>query len=436
MSRHARYTLLLLVLVMVFSTVDRQIVSILLEDIKTDLALDDRMLGWILGPSFTLVYALSAFPLARWADTGIRRNIIALGIGLWSLFTVATAFVQSFVQLFLMRMGVGIGEASAGPTAQSIISDILRPEQRSRGMSIFLIGAVAGLAVGMVGGGWVNEIWGWRFAFVAAGVPGLVIAALFRWTVGEPTRGAIEGRSAAEESSGHWLDDCRHLLSLPSLRWIIVASVLGLFYAIGKNAWEPTFIRRIYQLGSGATGTWYFVTTPLPATFGLLLGGWWCDRWSRRDGRAYLWVPAIGQLAAIPLLVAFFLWPADQFIPLPFDLPAMPVAFVFSIFGSVLSSIYSPALLTAVQNLARLKMRATAAAVVSTISTLIGSSLGPLVVGDLNVRLEPALGADAVRWALTAITAALVFSSLACLLASRTFVRDLPVPAPDGVAHT
>ena len=424
------YTLLLIIFVMLFSTVDRQIVSILVDDIKADLALTDRDLGWILGPSFTIVYAISAIPIARRADIGSRRTIISLGLGLWSLFTAATAYVTNFWQLFLMRMGVGIGEASASPAAQSLISDILKPEQRGRGMSIFLIGSVAGLAVGMIGGGWINELWGWRTAFLAAGIPGLALAMLMRLTVQEPRRGAIEGRDVGSEEVGDWLQCCRHLLSMPSLRWIIIGSVLGFFYAIGKNSWEPTFIRRVYELTSGETGTWYFFTTPLPAILGLFLGGWWCDRWSKHDSRAYLWVPAIGQLAAIPFLVAFFLWPTAQRLPLPFGLPDMPVAFLFSIIGSVLSSIYTPPILAAVQKLAKLRMRATAAALVSTLGTLIGSSLGPLVVGDLNLRLEPDFGTESIRWALTAITAALVVSSLAFLFAARHFERDLPEGAP------
>ena len=122
----------MIVVVMMLNTIDRNIISILLDDVKADLALSDQQMGWILGPSFTLVYAISVLPLARWADQGVRRNIIALGLGAWSLFTIATGWVQGFVQLFVMRMGVGIGEASASPAIQSLVSDTVPPEQRSR----------------------------------------------------------------------------------------------------------------------------------------------------------------------------------------------------------------------------------------------------------------------------------------------------------------
>ena len=151
---YGNYVLAMIVLVMLFNTVDRHIVSILLDDIKRDLSLTDRQLGWILGPSFTLVYALCVFPLARWADRGVRRSIIALGLAVWSLFTLATACAQNFAYLLAMRMGVGVGEASASPAAQSLISDTVPPEQRARGLSMLSVGAVLGIAVGMGGGGW------------------------------------------------------------------------------------------------------------------------------------------------------------------------------------------------------------------------------------------------------------------------------------------
>ena len=118
----------MIVVVMMLSTVDRHIISILVDDIKADLSLSDRQLGFLLGPSFTVVYALSVMPLARLADRGVRRTIIALGLGAWSLFTMSTAWVQGFAQLFVMRMGVGIGEASAGPAIQSLVSDSVPPD--------------------------------------------------------------------------------------------------------------------------------------------------------------------------------------------------------------------------------------------------------------------------------------------------------------------
>ncbi|MFK7897020.1 MAG: spinster family MFS transporter [Myxococcota bacterium] len=424
-ARYTRYMLTLVVGVMLLSTVDRFIVSILLEDIKADLGLTDLQLGWIMGPSFTVVYSLSVLPLARWADGGIRRNVIALGLFAWSCFTLATAWTQSFVQLFAMRMGVGLGEASASPALQSLISDSVPPEQRSRGLSLISIGAVLGLAVGMAGGGWVNEIWGWRAAFLIAGVPGLIVALVFRFTIREPARGAMEGRDVSGEARGTLLEDCRYLVSLPSMRWLLVAHVFASLYSTGKNMWEPTFIRRVFEMGSGEAGTWYFLTTPFPSALGLFLGAWLCDRWTKSDARAHLFVPILGMMSSIPFLMAFLLWPPEHRIALPGGLPALPVAFLFSVGASVLGAMYSAPFLAAVQGLSRLRMRASAAALFSLAGSGVGSALGPLLIGDLNVRLEPIYGNEAIRWALVWISSAIVLGAIASAFASRTFRADL-----------
>ena len=431
---YTRYLLGTIVVVMMLSTVDRHIVAILLEDIKADLSLSDRQLGWILGPSFTLVYALSVLPLARWADRGVRRNIIPLGLAVWSLFTISTAWVQGFGQLLLMRMGVGLGEASAGPAIQSLISDTVLPEQRSRALSFISIGAVLGLAVGMAGGGWLNELWGWRVAFVVAGAPGIIVALVFRFTIREPARGAIEGRDVSREGKGSLLADCRYLLSMPSMRWLLVAHGFALLYTSGKGAWEPTFIRRVYEMGSGSAGTWYFFTTPIPSILGLFLGGWLCDRWSRRDRRAHLWVPILSLVGSLPFMILFLVWPADHRVDLPGGLPAMPVAFGFSIVSSIVGAMHSAPFLAAVQGLAKLRMRASAAAVFSLTGSGIGSGLGPLLVGEMNVRLASTYGDEAIRWGLVWLSFGFVLSAIACWFAARGIREDFDRTTRESLA--
>ncbi len=422
---YRRYLFSMIILVMMLSTVDRHMVSILVDDIRADLSLSDEQMGWILGPSFTVVYALAVLPLARWSDVSVRRNIIALGLTAWSLFTIATARVQGFLGLLAVRMGVGLGEASAGPALQSLLSDSVPPERRSRALSLISIGAVLGIAVGMSGGGWLNEWVGWRRAFLFAGVPGLAVALVFRLTIREPQRGAIEGRDFTRERKGSLLEDCAYLISLPSMRWLLVAHGLALLYSTGKTAWEPSFIRRVYDMGSGAAGSWYFLTTPLPSALGLWLGASWCDRWSQRDPRAYLFVPAIGLLASLPLMLLFLFWPADDRFALGEGLPEMPVAFLFSIASSILGAMYSAPFLAVVQGLAKLRMRASAAALFSVSGSGIGSGLGPLLVGMLNVRLASAYGDDAIRWGLAWVSLGFLLAAIASVLAARHVASDL-----------
>ena len=282
-----------------------------------------------------------------------------------------------------------------------------------------------GLAVGMAGGGWVAELYDWRIPFVVAGVAGVVMAFVFRSTIREPTRGASEGRDASREERGSLRDDCAYLLSLPAMRWLIVAHGFALLYTSGKGAWEPTFIRRVYDMGSGSAGTWYFLTTPLPAMFGLWLGGWLTDRWSRRDERAYLWVPALSLIASLPFMVLFLLWPEDHRIELVAGWPLFPVAFMWSVASSVLGAMHSAPFLSLVQGLAKLRMRASAAALFSLTGTGIGSAFGPLVVAYMSAAMEQRYGDDAVRWSLVWLSIGFLLAAGACFLSARGVRADL-----------
>jgi len=422
---YRRYLFAIVVGVMMLNTVDRHVVAILVDPIKGELGLSDSQMGWILGPSFTLVYTAAVLPLARWADRGVRRDIIALGLSVWSLFTMATGWVQGYLQLFVMRMGVGIGEASASPAIQSLISDTVPPEHRSQGLSFISVGAVLGLAVGMAGGGWVNELWGWRAAFLIAGAPGLLVAILFRLTVREPARGQSEGRAAEQGERRSLLEDGRYLLSLPAMRWLLVAHAFALLYTSGKGAWEPSFIIRTYDMGTGAAGTWYFLTTPIPSMFGLWLGGWLCDHWAARDERAYLWVPALSLLGSLPFMLLFLLWPEDHRIDPGGGLPLFPVAFAWSIASSILGAMHSAPFLSLVQGLARVRMRASAAAIFSLTGTGVGSAIGPLVVGYLSQSFEAVYGEDSLRWGLVWLSVGFVASAATCVLSARTVRGDL-----------
>jgi predicted MFS family arabinose efflux permease len=277
----------------------------------------------------------------------------------------------------------------------------------------------------MAGGGWLNELWGWRVAFLVAGAPGLLVAVVFRLTIREPVRGASEGRDVAKEPKGSLREDCRYLLSLPSMRWLLVAHMFALLYTAGKGAWEPTFIRRVYDMGSGAAGTWYFLTTPIPSIFGLWFGGWLCDRWSRRDERAYLWVPVLSLLGSLPFMLLFLLWPSDHRVDLPLGLPPFPVAFSFSVVSSVVGAMHSAPFLALVQGLAKLRMRASAAALFSVTGSGIGSGIGPLLVGYMNVELAARFGHEAIRWGLVGLSFGFILASAACFLSARSVRADL-----------
>ena len=418
-----RYTLWVLALVLLvsgFNTLDRTIVSILVDRIKADFQLSDTQLGLLMGPAFAIVYALLVLPMARWADLWVRRTIVALSLFVWSLFTAGAYFTQTFAQLFATRMGVGIGEAGGTAPSVSMLSDYLPVRHRARGMSVVSVGATLGMGMGMVIGGWVAEAYDWRTAFLVAGVPGMALAFLFRATVREPQRGATEtalAASAADRPS--FAETLRYLLSTRTLRFILIANAFSLFAAMGRNMWEPGFLIRIYGMGEAKAATWYFLTSPLPSAFGIWLGGRLADSLGARDARWYLWIPAIGQALAVPLLIAFLLWPTTHVVA------GIPFALILSFFGSIVGSFFTAPFMATLQGIAKLRMRGVAAGFSSLISTLVGLCAGPLLVGYLSDAFVDRFAEEAIRYSLLVPTAAPLLSCAVCVVGAGAVARDL-----------
>jgi MFS family permease len=398
---------------MIFSNVDRTILSILVEDIKADFALNDEQMGWLLGPAFAIVYSVLCLPLGRYADTtGIRRNIVAYSLLVWSLFTGATAYVTSYLQLFVARMGVGVGEAGGTSPSVSMLADYLTPAKRARGISVVSIGAVLGLGLGMVMGGWVSERYGWRTAFLAAGLPGIVLAILYRFTIREPKRGGSEGRQAAAPIAlGAGL---KILLATRTFQFILAANAICLFASMGRNLWEPAFLMRTYKMGVFEAGAWYFLTAPLPSMFGIFLGGFF----------------ALGQALSVPILTIFLLWDETDLIPMPdfmvaAGLPTLPVALVWGLFGSIIGGAFTAPFMSTIQGVAPLRMRAFASAVSTQVTTVVGHAAGPLVVGMIAHDFSARFGEDALRYSLLVPTLTPLFAAVICLFGARHVGADL-----------
>jgi MFS family permease len=419
---YTRYVLGIILLVSLFNNMDRTVLSILVEPIRREFDLSDTGMGALMGPAFVLVYTLTSLPVARWADVGVRRSIIALGLFLWSGFTAATSLAQSYLQLFAMRMGVGIGEAAGTPPSLSLLSDYVPPGKRAGRLSVISIGAVVGMGAGMILGGWVEERYGWRMAFVAAGLPGILLALIVRLSVREAPRGGSEGSTRSLERPSV-MDALRYLLSLRTYRFILLANAFSLFASMGRNLWEPTFIIRTYDMGTSAAGTWYFLTSPLPSMLGIYLGGRLADRLGARDARWYLRIPALGQVLSVPLLIGFILWPESHRLSIgPIELP---FAFVLSIAGSVLGSFFTAPFLATIQSISRLRIRAFAAAVSGTVSSFVGLFAGPLLVGLLSDSFNARFGEEALRYSLLVPTSAPLLAAVVCLKGARSVPGDL-----------
>ena len=426
---YVRYALGLIFLVAVFNVCDRTIMSVLVPEIRADLGLNDRHLGILMGPAFAIVHIAAGLPIARLADRSSRRNIIAAGLFAWSLLTMAQGLARNFGQLLVARMGVGIGEAAGAPPSHSLLADYAPPEKRARALSILQVGSMCGMGLGMVFGGWVNEIWGWRVAFIAVGVPGIALAVVVRLTLREPPRGisdrvaggdpAAEKAEAAAGQGENALQAMLHLLRTPTYAWMLVGVCAYGVVGIGRNAWEPTFLREVYGMGSAHAGLAYFLIGPLPSAVGTLAGGWLADSLGRRDIRWYFWMPSLGTAVAVPLTLGFLLWPERH------TLGPVPVAFFFSVAMSVVSAGAIPAILAMGQSLAPARMRAFSAAFWSMLFTFVGMGLGPLLIGDLIQRLRPEFGDQAVRYALAIGSLVPLLATLCFALASRGVARDV-----------
>ena len=240
-TAYAWYALLLFVIVYVFNFIDRQIVSILAESIKADLKLDDAQIGFLYGTAFAVFYSLFGIPLGRLADSWYRGRLMAIGLALWSSMTAMSGFAQSFGMLATARIGVGIGEASASPAAYSMIADYFPKERRATALSIYSSGLYIGGGIALPIGGYVLAEWGrrfpdalsaplglapWQAAFLAVGLPGLILAAWI-WTLREPLRGAIDGHPSDIVRPNAWSEFARELGAILPPLTLISAARLG-----------------------------------------------------------------------------------------------------------------------------------------------------------------------------------------------------------------
>jgi len=189
-----RYVLGILFVTYTFNFIDRQILGILVEPIKQDLGVSDTAMGLLTGLAFAVFYTVMGIPIARIADRTNRRNLIAIALAIWSGFTALQGAAQNFWQLLIFRVGVGVGEAGCSPPSHSIISDYYPANRRATALGIYSLGIPVGILFGFFVGGWMEQFFGWRWAFVVVGIPGLILALVVRFTVSEPPRGHASQR--------------------------------------------------------------------------------------------------------------------------------------------------------------------------------------------------------------------------------------------------
>jgi MFS family permease len=410
---YANYVLAILFLAYVINFVDRQIVSILAEPIKKALGLSDSMIGFLGGPAFAIFYATLGVPIARLADLWVRRSIIAIGLTLWSGMTALSGFSQSFTQLALARIGVGVGEAALSPPAHSLLADYFPVSRRSTALGVYAMGIHIGVLIGLVLGGWLEEFWGWRAAFMVVGIPGLILALVVRFTVREPVRGAQEAApvTGAPPPIGEVV---RFLAARRSFVHLSLGIGLTAFAGYAFAFWAPQFLRRVHEMTSGELGTKVGLAIGTGGAIGSVLAGVLADRFGQRDVRWWLWIPAIAAAGPLPFTLAF-LWVGDPNLALVISFP-----------GVVIAAMYQGPVFSTVQTLAPVRMRAVAAGVLMFVTNIIGLALGPQSIGWLNDYVFSGYGKEAVRYSLLLVLLVMgIWAAVHFLLAARALPGDL-----------
>lgn len=389
-----RLVLWTLLVVYIFNFLDRQIVNILAEPIRRDLAMTDTQLGLMTGLAFALFYTVLGLPIARYADRprSDRVGLISISLIVWSGMTALCGVAQNFWQLLAARIGVGVGEAGCTPAAHSLISDLVPRERRASAIAFYGLGIPIGGLLGMVIGGQLSDLVGWRNAFLIVGAPGILLA-LFVWLVlRDPRRSAaataLAARSAPPAPAMKASTAIAEILKVRAFVLLALAGGLVAFLGYGKGVWAAVYFIRSHGLSAGETGLYLGLTAGLAGILGTWAGGAIADRYGRIDKRHMLTGPALGLALGAPMLFAAYY--VDDW----------RLAIALIIVPTVLNSLYYGPTYSLAQRLVRPELRAMATAVMLFVQNLIGLGLGPLFFGMLSDAFKPVAGADSVQWVL------------------------------------
>lgn len=382
-----RYVLGVLVVTYTFNFIDRQILGILVEPIKRDLGVSDTFMGLLTGLAFAVFYTLMGIPIARIADRANRRNLIAVALAIWSTFTALQGVAQNAWQLMVFRIGVGVGEAGCSPPSHSIIADYYPQNRRASALGIYSLGIPVGILFGFLVGGWMEQYFGWRWAFCVVGLPGLLLALVVRFTVKEPPRGLSDQRTT-EVAQPSVFSVVKYLLARRSFIHMAVGGGLAAFSGYGLITFAAAFFARTHGMSSGELGTYLGLIFGIPGGIGIALGGRLADHFGEKDTRWFLWVVAVALAVLVPFGVMVFVVNDGLTAMACLVLPVM------------LGNFYQATTFAQTQTLVGLNMRSVASAILLFTLNIIGLALGPSAVGILSDMLAPTYGDDSLRWAL------------------------------------
>jgi MFS family permease len=352
---------------------DRLVIAAVVEPLRREWRLGDAQVGW-LGTAFTLLYALAGVPLGRLADVWSRRALLAAGAFVWSATTTLSGLAGGFASLFAARLVVGVGEAVCAPAATSLLGDLFPSERRGRATAIFMLGLPLGVGLSYALSGAVAQTWGWRAAFLVAGVPGLV-AALLCSRLSEPVRGAAEGQAiGGRKRAGSRLV---LLARTPTFRWLVLSGAIHNFNMYALSLFLPALLTRRHGLGVGAAGALSGLVFGVVGGLGMLAGGWTSDHLAARRENGRLVGAALALGVSAPLALGFLVQPPG----------ALTATVVLLCAAVLLMYVYYAPVYATLQDVFEPSLRGTAIAVYFFAMYLLGASLGPVATGALSDAL-------------------------------------------------
>lgn len=382
---YAYYVVGVLMLAYVFAFIDRIILSLMVDPIRSDLSLTDTQISLLGGFAFALFYTVLGIPFGRWVDTRGRRNLIAFGIALWSVATVACGLANSFVKLFFARMTVGVGEATLAPAAWSMIPDLFPPHRVAFAMAIFVSGVTIGGGMAMLLGGlivqWaasaqpvlplVGQVAPWKVAFIAVGLPGLLVALLVLLTVKEPQRRVQKG---ATDQAPPLLSVIGYVIRHARVYAPAIFGFTGIVIAgYAFQFWAPAYFMRVHGFTPVQVGALFGIAMAVIGTLGVLSGGLLSDRLTaqgRKDGPILvsMWAAVI----QMPLFVACYLNPSALWAQVAFA----AALYFASMFGGLQAA--------TIQMLTPNRMRGVVSAIYLTIANMIGLGFAPTITAMVS----------------------------------------------------
>jgi MFS family permease len=374
--RGAWFALSVLFVINMLNFYDRQIGGAVNEPVAKEWGLSFAQMG-NLAMAFTLIYAAVGVPLGRLADRTSRTRILSVGVAIWSVLTAASGLTWNYSSMFVTRLGVGIGEASCAPAANSLVGDLFPPRQRARALSIFMLGLPIGIFLSNAISGWVTQHHGWRYAFYVACVPGLLCAAA-ALLVNEPVRGGMEQSLSASGSlkARPQRPGSPYLIVLgtPTIVWIIVSGALHNFNMYATNMFLPGLIKLRHGMSDRDAGLIAGIVLGAVGIVGMLGGGWLADVIQRTRANGRLLVASTAMFLSAPLIYLGL----DQ-------APGSIVAFmIFTGLGVMFLYVYYAGVYAAIQDVIEPGLRGTAMALYFFAMYFVGGAFGPTVTGKIG----------------------------------------------------